>query len=254
MRNITIAIGLLAIAGLARAGIVAIGPAAKAPPEAADDTIHAKDADDAGNQVGLKIARELIDQKQPQLAVGILDKTIAGIEKREAASTGPRWCAHTEGEATLYLKLAAAAGQDRPTAMDSPLCDAVFLRGYAWVDLGKTDLAEADFKRAIEMAPSNPHYLSEMGELQAHKHAFDAALAYYRRAEAAAPTCSPAGTADVELTRAWRGIGYVEVELGQLDEAEAHYRHCLELDPHDEKARGELGYVLEMKAKARAAS
>jgi Flp pilus assembly protein TadD len=46
-----------------------------------------------------------------------------------------------------------------------------------------------------------------------------------------------------ELGRALRGKGFVLVELGKLDEAEAMYRRCLAIDPADTKAANELRYV-----------
>jgi Flp pilus assembly protein TadD len=55
----------------------------------------------------------------------------------------------------------------------------------------------------------------------------------------------------VELGRARRGLGYVLVELGKLDEAEKKYQQCLVDDPKDRKAAAELEYVRGLKAKAK---
>jgi len=41
-----------------------------------------------------------------------------------------------------------------------------------------------------------------------------------------------------------RGKGFVYTELGRFDEAEEMYRSCLQLDPGDEVAAGELEYVI----------
>jgi tetratricopeptide (TPR) repeat protein len=81
------------------------------------------------------------------------------------------------------------------------------------------------------------------------RHDWPGALGYFNRARDTAPVFAPEGEADAELARALRGIGYVDVELGKLDEAEAMYRRCLDIDPKDQKATGELGYVLNLKAK-----
>jgi Flp pilus assembly protein TadD len=51
----------------------------------------------------------------------------------------------------------------------------------------------------------------------------------------------------VERGRAWRGLGYNLVEEGKLDEAEAMYRKCLELDPDDAKSQGELRSIGEQR-------
>jgi tetratricopeptide (TPR) repeat protein len=51
------------------------------------------------------------------------------------------------------------------------------------------------------------------------------------------------------LGRARRGIGYVLVELGKLDEAEKKYQQCLADNPKDSRAAAELEYVRNLKAK-----
>ena len=52
-----------------------------------------------------------------------------------------------------------------------------------------------------------------------------------------------------ELARARRGQGYVLVELGKLDQAEEKYQQCIAANPNDRKAKAELDYVREQKAK-----
>ena len=46
-----------------------------------------------------------------------------------------------------------------------------------------------------------------------------------------------------------RGQGYVLVELGKLDEAEEKYQQCIAANPNDNKAKAELDYIRERKAK-----
>lgn len=45
--------------------------------------------------------------------------------------------------------------------------------------------------------------------------------------------------------------GYALVELRRWDEAEARYRQALALDPNDAKAKNELVYIAEQRAKAK---
>ena len=258
MRIITMAGWLLAGTGLAHAAAVVVGGEAPdsaptaAPPVAASapdaDTIHVTDADDAANQIGLRTAIDMIQQGQPQIAVAMLDKLIPRLDQQHANRRRTVFCAHTQAEALFYMGLAGVARRDA-VAVNGDYCDAYFFRGYANVDLHKPEAAEADFTKALALVPNNPHYLSEMGELQSNKRDWDRALGYYERARDAATAYAPENRQLAELTRALRGIGYVDVELGKLDEAEAMYRRCLELDPGDEKAQGELGYVLDLKAK-----
>ena len=46
-------------------------------------------------------------------------------------------------------------------------------------------------------------------------------------------------------------MGFAYVELNRLDDAEAMYRQCLELDKNDAAAMRELRYVQGVKAKAK---
>jgi tetratricopeptide (TPR) repeat protein len=70
----------------------------------------------------------------------------------------------------------------------------------------------------------------------------------FEKAEDQAPI-SPDDSRAEELARARRGLGYVFVELGQLDAAEKKYQQCLTTDPNDTRAARELQYVRELQAK-----
>ncbi len=258
MRIPMIASWLLAGASLAHAAAVTTDTGSPALPLVAPnaattvpdtDAIVVTDADDAADKIAYLTAASLIQQGQSELGAAMLDKLIPRMEKRYERRGRQVYCAHTTAEAAHYADIAAA---DRRPAVnvDVEFCDAWFMRGYARVDLHRPGEAEHDFAHAIALSPSHSHYLSEMGELHAQQHDWEAALAFYERARDAATPYSPDDLKVSELTRALRGIGYVDVELGRLDEAEAMYRQCLGLDPNDEKARGELGYVLAQRARA----
>ena len=244
----TLLAALLAASAFAHAA-AAEGTAAAAPAASAasgvDPAVVAKHAAEVAR---LNEAARLIRGRQPQVAIDqILDPLIAAQEAENADRKETLYCANTTTEALLYM-LQAAKDKKAAIALDGTLCNALFMRGFAEIDLGRLAAAEADYGRAVALSPSNPHYLSEMGELHSKKHEWAEALAWFHRAEGAKEFASP-GQADAELGRALRGIGFVDVELGKLDEAEATYRRCLEIDAHDQKAQAELGYVLGVKAR-----
>jgi len=225
-------------------GTDAATPAASAA-SAVDPAIAARRAADAGK---LNDAAMLIRAPQPQAAIDrILDPLIAAQEAENADRKETLYCSNTRAE-TLYCLLQAAREKKSAIALDGTLCNALFMRGFAEIDLGRIPAAEADHARMVALSPSNAHYLSEMGELQSRKHDWAAALSWFHRAETASGFAAPERV-KAEQGRALRGIGYVDVELGKLDEAEAAYRRCLEIDPRDQKAQAELGYVLGLKAK-----
>ncbi|MDR0233227.1 MAG: tetratricopeptide repeat protein, partial [Zoogloeaceae bacterium] len=76
-------------------------------------------------------------------------------------------------------------------------------------------------------------FLSELGHIYQLEKNWPMAQHAFQRAEAAAKSFSPPDAANMGLSRAWRGLGYAYVELGQLDEAEKMYKQCLELDKND---------------------
>ncbi len=264
MKTILAAATLGAACTWAHAGIVATTRAASAAEPAAsaassgmnitlpsmagkgDPVAAARPADDVN---ALNQAAVLIGARQPQAAIDrYLDPLIARLDAQYRDDSQTLYCANTTSEAVLYMLKATSAGT-KASATDGSWCNAYFERGFAQIDLGRLAAAEADFARALALSPDNPHYLSEMGELQTRKRDFAGALGYFHRAEEAAKAFAVEGQAIAEQGRALRGIGYADVELGKLDEAEAMYRRCLELDPHDQKAQAELGYVLDLRAR-----
>jgi Flp pilus assembly protein TadD len=48
-----------------------------------------------------------------------------------------------------------------------------------------------------------------------------------------------------------RGMGFVLIERGGLDEAEALFRDCLKLNPDDDHAKKELAYITEQRQKTK---
>ena len=245
----------------AQAGIVGHTDAASAPVTAAnaasappielnpDSSDPALSVDDQAGTHALNEAARLIQSGRPQEAIEAhLDPLIARLDARYRDAKGQLFCANTMTEVLLYLTQASVARREA-TVTDGNLCNAYFLRGFAEIDLRKGKAALADYERALALSPNNPHYLSEMGELHSNMRDWNGALGYFRRARDAAEAYSMGGKAKAEAGRALRGIGFVDVELGKLDEAEQMYRKCLEIDPGDEKARGELGYVQGQRAK-----
>lgn len=251
MKTPFLAAALVAACAVAHATIVGstgVPAPASSAASGVDPAVAARRAADAAE---INRATALIQAGQQQAAIErVLDPLIAAQQAEYGArKDATLYCANSPTESLLYLMQAANA-QQAAVVLDGTWCNALFMRGYAELDLGKVAAAEADFGRALALSPNNPHYLSEMGALHAKRREWNEALAFYHRAEEAAKAFSAEGRADWELGAALRGIGYIDVELGKLDEAEAAYRRCLAIDPQDKKAQGELGYVLNLRLKA----
>lgn len=151
-------------------------------------------------------------------------------------------------ELMAYMTKAAVSGK---TAMGVSMnwSSAYFLKAYALIDLSRPAEAKAPLDRALALSPDNAHFLAELGYFHQLRKDWPAAMATFKKAESAAATSSPEEVRNIDLARAWRGMGYVLVETGRIAEAEALYRKCLELDQNDAGAKHELQYIASLKTK-----
>lgn len=169
----------------------------------------------------------------------------------EAYAKGPRaWCARSPKEATAYLLMATV--QKVSSVAIGPLwCDAIYFGAYCQTELGRTAEAAGQLDRALAMAPRNSQYLSERADLLVRQRKLDTALDMFRQAEEFSDFTPNPDSAKLFRSRACRGVGYVLIEQGKLDDAEATYRHCLEIDPNDRKSFRELGYIASQRSNKR---
>jgi tetratricopeptide (TPR) repeat protein len=203
-------------------------------------------------------ARALIDSKKPQTAIEKCEKVIASFKAHYGNSKSKIYCAQTSAENLGYLLMAAAAmdkgefSADKRNAivLSSTWASAYFIKAYALQDLHRLPEAKAVLLLALELSPWNSRYLSELGSIYVLEKNWAKAKEAFEKAEDQAPTSSEESKAEV-LARARRGLGYVFVELGQLDAAEKKYQQCLAADPQDTRAAKELEYVRDLRAKTK---
>lgn len=193
-------------------------------------------------------ASQLISDQKPSEAIVVLDKVIATNEARHQDKAQQVYCARSTVEVLLYTGEAAAAKRNA-VALDPTYCDAIFLKGFALIDLGQAAQARAYIERAVAMAPHNAYYRGELAESYKSERDWDKAYALFKQAAADARAFSPADSKTFELTRALRGMGFVRSEQRRFDEAERLFRECLELDPDDAKAKSELNYIAQQRAR-----
>ncbi len=104
-------------------------------------------------------------------------------------------------------------------------------RGYAYLALGKEDLAIADFTRAIELNPRDAHVYAMRAHGYQVKGAHDLTIADYTRAIAIDPKSS--------LAYDGRGFAYAGKE--EYDRAIRDYNRAVELDPKNALAFANRG-------------
>jgi len=206
----------------------------------------------------LEEARTLIDNRKAQAAVETCDKIITSFKTHYADSKHKIYCARTSAENLGYLMKAASdmnkgefeKGKKDAIVLSSTWASAYFLKSYALQDLNRIAEAKAAILSALELSPWSCLYLCELGSIYKLEKDWKRAKDVFETAEGQAGL-SPDNVKAAELGQARRGVGYVLVELGKLDEAEKKYLQCLKDDPNDKKAAAELEYVRNLKAKTK---
>jgi tetratricopeptide (TPR) repeat protein len=191
--------------------------------------------------------RHFIDSKNPAAAIPKCDAVINAYKAYYSARKEKIYCARS-GPETLGSLLKAAVDKNNAIALTSTWSDAYFMKAYALQDLRRLNDAKATLQQALKLSPLNSQYLAELGEIYALEKDWPKAMNAFKEAEDNANLAPDVSRAD-ELARARRGQGYVLVELRKLDEAEEKYQQCIAANPNDSKAKAELDYVREQKAK-----
>jgi tetratricopeptide (TPR) repeat protein len=174
----------------------------------------------------------------------ILDPALEAYQRQFGSEGRAIYCSASPEETLLYMAIAATEKKSA-IAIGPGWCRALFLKAYVLDDGHHFSEAAALLERATAMAPHHAHYLNELGFAYQQQHNWVASDATYRRADESAEFDS--ASLKVERGHAWRGLGYNLVEEGKLDDAEAMYRKCLDLDPGDTKAQGELRWIAEQR-------
>jgi tetratricopeptide (TPR) repeat protein len=113
-----------------------------------------------------------------------------------------------------------------------------YYKGYALVQLERTREAMAEIQRAIDLNPMHGPFYLELAYIHARARDFDLALSLYKNALERDYFPQKSATA-----AAYRGIGYIYIESGMLQEAIKMYEHSLELEPESAIAKQELDYI-----------
>ncbi len=183
-----------------------------------------------------------LSNRETQQALEYFDKAIYECEGQYSNDKETVYASRGPSETLYYLTLATT--EKKNAIAVAPTCAyALYLKGFAILDLGKIDEAETYLKRAVDMAPMNSMFLSELGNIYHAKKDWNTALGIFILSEEAANLFSPDLMKERELTRAMRGTGYSLIELGRLDEAEEKFKECLKINSDDEAAKQELHYI-----------
>lgn len=111
---------------------------------------------------------------------------------------------------------------------------------YEWGDLTQ---ALRYINEGLALDPARPQMLCEKAEILKGLRQFDASLECYREVAA-----SKGWLPDKQRARAYRGLGFVLIEMRKLEEAEAALHESLKIEPGNETALHELRYLEDLRA------
>lgn len=189
----------------------------------------------------LVTAMSLIKAGRPADAIPVFDQIIAAEADRNRNEKRVIYSARSMTEAILYAGLGASRKQSA-VILDGTWSAALFGKGFALIDLNRSEDAKTYLDKAIGLAPMNAQYLAERGEWFKSRKDWANAYADFQSAATAA-NFSPEQAKSFEQRRAWRGMAFARTEQGKLDEARALLEKCVKLDPSDAACEHELGYV-----------
>ncbi|HYU97088.1 MAG TPA: tetratricopeptide repeat protein [Sphingomicrobium sp.] len=194
----------------------------------------------------LSQAKDLIAKGQPAAALPLADQVIADYEAKYR-SNGQiiYYSARSLEEGFVYSTLAGMAGRNG-VVLNGDWTQAYFLKGFALVELNRSDEAIRWFDKAAALAPMNAQVLAERAEWYKARRDWKKAYREFESARSAAGFAADDAKAREE-GRAIRGMAFVRIEQGRLDEAERLLGEALKLDPADQRARDELATIAAMR-------
>ena len=196
----------------------------------------------------LSNALQLLNNGKLDQAEPIFAAVIAAYEAQAKPGQIYR-CADDTTDAIKASLFAAAAPEKDVTVLGPGWCLALFGEGFALIDLNRASEAEAFLGRALEMAPTKPHYVNEYAEwFKTHR---QWQKAYELFAQAWDMVDHDQNGPDRRIAaRALRGMGFTQIELGELERAEKLFKRSLEFEPEKQSAvAGELQYIRDQRKK-----
>jgi tetratricopeptide (TPR) repeat protein len=206
---------------------------------------------EAENHHTLNKALTLLDARDIDGAIVILDGVIQSFEDKYASEERRIYSARSLTETMVYMGMASAAKEPREAVVIGPeWTTAYHMKAYALIEKRDVSGARAALEKARALSPHNSLVISELAYTYQLTKDWARMLALYINAEHAADF-SPETEQAAERSRALRGQGFGLIELNRLDEADAIFRKCLELDPDDNRAKNELDYISKLRRGAK---
>jgi tetratricopeptide (TPR) repeat protein len=204
------------------------------------------------DQAAIATARDLIRQHRAGEALDVLAPVITDFDGQVAAAKakGMVFCAADFTEALLYSGMSAKK-KKAGIVLGREVCEAYFLEAFALTDLDRKDEALAALERLTALSPMHAHYFVELGFAYRASGNPAKAREAYQHAHDVAGLSGDDAQAKLLRAAALRGLGYIAIDQGDLDEAEKLYRKSLEDDPDSAIAKSELEFIASKRAEQR---
>lgn len=190
-----------------------------------------------GVLVALLVAAALAGcQSTPTSTTDSLPDT--GNVKGEATEPRNRARIHTELGAAYYERGSMAVALDHlrtATAADPSYALAYSMLGLVYADLKEYKLAQANFERALSLAPADPDINHNFGGFLCRTNREDESIKYFMQA-----VNNPLYT---QPWRSYSAAGLCMLNKGKAKEAEEFFQRALRLEPDDPTALLSMGQI-----------
>lgn len=199
-------------------------------------------------------AMDEIRKQNPAAVLPLVDPVVVSLQDQRKDRNA--LCADDPAQSLMLMIMQAAISDQFPkdqqrdaVAIDSAFCLASFLKGFALIDLHRWDDAEPMLRLASESAPLNAQYRNEYAEWFKAMKQWQKAHDVFEDAYGLGEYESDEANKKANQARALRGMGFTEIEMGDLDKAEKSFRKSLKIVPNHEGAKSELQYIAGLRKK-----
>ncbi|OYX61673.1 MAG: hypothetical protein B7Y89_12190 [Novosphingobium sp. 32-60-15] len=184
-------------------------------------TAYAEPTKPEAARAAINKATAAIKAGNPAGVIPLVDPVITTLEEMEKEQTVN--CADSTAEA-LMLSLSQAAAMDKTPAKERrnagvvapDFCAALFLKGFALIDLMRMEEAEVFLRRAHETAPLSAQYLNEYAQWHASARQWNKAHDLFQEAFDLGEWDADKNRKKFNQARALRGMAFSEIEMGEL--------------------------------------
>lgn len=186
-----------------------------------------------------------MSQRRLNDSLQLSETIISAFDAEYGKSDKLIFCAENSKQMIILLARAAALKKDGET-LNMTWCTALFLKGFVLIDLNRAADAKPFLARAAEMAPLDAHFLNEYAEWHKSARQWQDAYDWFEKARDASEYSADEFRKGHQA-RSLRGMGFVTIELGDLEKASKFFKDSLELVPNHPAALSELKYIEDLR-------